>query len=197
MLPRPRPSTSDWTNVVTRLDVHADVRAEEVLVGGELGAGALDGDLPGAQHVAAVGDLERPQGVLLDDEDRAAPLAELDEQVEDGVDQHRREAERRLVEQHEARLAHQRPGDGELLGLAAGQVAGGGVPPAGEHVEAGAGLVEPAAAFAPARTVTPASWRFSPTVRSRKIRRCSGTRASPAPHERRRLGAGDVRRRRA
>ena len=30
------------------------------------------------------------------------------------------------------------------------------------------------------RAVTPASWRFSPTVRSRKIRRCSGTRAIPA-----------------
>ena len=112
-----------------------DVRAEEVLVGGQLGAGTLVGDPPGAEDVAAVGDLERPQGVLLDDEDRAAPLAQLDEQVEDGVDHHRGEAERRLVEEHEARLAHQRPGDGELLGLAARQVAGGGVPPAVEHVE--------------------------------------------------------------
>ena len=52
--------------------------AEEVLVGGELGAGALEGDAAGAQQVAAVGDLEGPPGVLLDDEDRAAPAAEVD-----------------------------------------------------------------------------------------------------------------------
>ena len=88
------------------------------------GPGALDGDPPGAQHVAAVGDLEGPPGVLLDDEHRAALRAQLDEQVEHDVDHDRRQPERRLVEQHEPRVAHQRPGHGELLGLAARQVAG-------------------------------------------------------------------------
>ena len=161
-------------------------------MGGELGAGALGGDPPGAQHIATVGDLERAQGVLLDDEDGAALLAQLDEQVEDRVDHHRGEAERRLVEQDEAGVAHQRPGDGELLGLAAREVAGGGVPPAVEDVEAGAGLVEAAAAFSRSRgdagelqVLTDGEVAEDPPV--------LGHEGEPGPHERRRLGARDVR----
>ena len=87
-------------------------------------------------------------------------------------------------------IGHQGPGDGELLGLAARQVAGRRRPAVGEHGEAVPRLVEAAAAVGTGVAVTPASCRFSPTVRSRKIRRCSGTSASPA--RTRRAGSAPV-----
>ena len=46
------------------------------------------------------------------------------DQVEDRLDDLRREAERGLVEQQELRLGHERAGDGEHLLLAARQRAG-------------------------------------------------------------------------
>ena len=51
-------------------------------------------------------------------------LAQLRERLEDEVDHDRREAERRLVEQQQARPAEQRAGDRELLLLAAREPAG-------------------------------------------------------------------------
>ena len=107
VLPRPMPSTSVWSS--SRHARPADEVTEQVLVRGQLRARAFDGDPPGAQHVAAVGDLQRPPGVLLDDEHRAAARAQLDEEVEHDVDHDRRQPERRLVEQDDLRVRHQRP----------------------------------------------------------------------------------------
>ena len=72
------------------------------------------------EHVATVGDVERHQGVLLDEQDRRALLVDLDDDLEDLLDEDRREPHRRLVEQEQVRLRHQRPPDRAHLLLAAG-----------------------------------------------------------------------------
>ena len=60
-------------------------------------------------------------GVLLDQKHRhAVALVEVADDLEDLLDDERREAERWLVEQEQARAAHQGAGDGEHLLLAAG-----------------------------------------------------------------------------
>ena len=70
-------------------------------------------------------DAERDVGVLLDQQDRGAFLAidALDD-LEDLSLEHRAQAERRLVEQHQPGIGHQRPSDDQHLLLATGQVAG-------------------------------------------------------------------------
>ena len=57
------------------------------------------------------------------------PCVQASDQLEDLRDQLRREAERGLVQHQEPRVRHQRPGDRELLLLAAGQRAGRLAPP--------------------------------------------------------------------
>ena len=57
----------------------------------------------GAEDVGAVGELDCARGVLLDEQDRHALLAQLLERVEDDVDHDRREPERRLVEEQQPR----------------------------------------------------------------------------------------------
>src|SRR5439155_12143035 len=68
--------------------------------------------------VGAVGDLDRPCGVLLDEEDRDAFLLQLLEDLEDPVDDERRKAQRRLVEEEQFRAGEQSAGNRELLLLA-------------------------------------------------------------------------------
>ena len=68
-----------------------------------------------------MGDLERPHGVLLHQEDRRAGRVDLQDGLEDRVDEDRREPERWLVEHEELRAAHHRPADGEHLLLSSGQ----------------------------------------------------------------------------
>ena len=72
------------------------------------------------QHVAAVGQLQRLIGVLLDEEDSHSLLAQLFDGIEDLLNDNRRQAERRLIQQQQARLAHQRAPDSQHLLLAAG-----------------------------------------------------------------------------
>ena len=74
---------------------------------------------PAAEDVGTVGELDRPGGVLLDEQDRDAFGAQLLERVEDDVDHDRREPERRLVEEKQPRAREQCTGDRELLLLAA------------------------------------------------------------------------------
>ena len=72
--------------------------------------------------VAAVRELERVEGVLLDQEHGEPVLrVELADGVEDLPHDQRREAERRLVEQQQPRPRHQRAGDRQHLLLAARQ----------------------------------------------------------------------------
>src|SRR5262245_57935396 len=96
------------------------VRAAYVVVVGELVGGTGDRDRPRLEDVAAAGDPERECGVLLDDQHREPVVAvEVAEHPEQFLRDDGREAERRLVEQHEARPAHERTRDGEHLLFAA------------------------------------------------------------------------------
>ena len=68
---------------------------------------------------------QREADVLLDQQHRqVAALGERDDRVLDLGDDVRLDALGRLVEDQQPRLGDQRPGDGELLALAAGQQAG-------------------------------------------------------------------------
>ena len=81
-------------------------------------------DAAGFEHIAAVGDGQRQRGHLVDQQDGHAVVAQFGEHVEQFVDHRRRQAERRLVEQQDARLRHQAAGDGQHLLLAAGEKPG-------------------------------------------------------------------------
>ena len=87
---------------------------------------------PGREDVAAVGDRQRDVRVLLDDEHRDTRVVHLLDDLEAALDEHRREAHRRLVHQQQLRLRHQRAAHRDHLLLAARQRAG----------ELGAPLVE-------------------------------------------------------
>src|SRR5438034_10915315 len=71
-----------------------------------------------------VGDVERHVRVLLDDEHGRAGGADLADDTEDLLDQHRCEAKGWLVEHKQAWPGHEGPSDGEHLLLAAAQRSG-------------------------------------------------------------------------
>ena len=78
-------------------------------------------DLAVRHQVGAVGERDGALGALLDQQHRDAALADLGERREDDVDDLRREAERRLVEQQDIGPGDERARDRELLLLAAGE----------------------------------------------------------------------------
>src|SRR5256885_7212609 len=78
----------------------------------------------GLQDIRMVGDVERHVRVLLDEEHGRAGGADLADDTEDLLDQHRREAKGWLVEHKQARPSHERPSDCEHLLLAAAQRSG-------------------------------------------------------------------------
>ena len=83
-------------------------------------AGPVTRDGAGFEDIAALRDREREARVLLDDEHRQAVLAvQVAEDLEQLLRDDRCEAERRFVEQHQPRAAHQRARDREHLLLAA------------------------------------------------------------------------------
>jgi hypothetical protein len=91
-------------------------------VGQQLGSGAAEHDPPGLHHIAAMSQPQRMMGVLLDEEHgHVLPLVDLADDAEDLLDDQRRQAERRLVEQQEAGPAHQCARDRQHLLLAARQ----------------------------------------------------------------------------
>ena len=74
------------------------------------------------EHDRPLGEFERDARMLLDQEERQLVFAlQAVEALQDGIDDHRRQALERLVHQQQARIAHQRPGDAQHLLLAAGQ----------------------------------------------------------------------------
>ena len=81
-------------------------------------------DLARLEHVAAVRDRQRDRGVLLDHEHGRPLLVDLDDDLEDPVDQDRRESHRRLVEQQQPGPRHQGAADRAHLLLAARERAG-------------------------------------------------------------------------
>ena len=80
-----------------------------------------ENDVPRLHHVAAVGRVEGHQRVLLDEEDGRSLVVDLTDDLEDLLDEDRREAHRGLVEHQELRLRHQRAADRAHLLLTAGE----------------------------------------------------------------------------
>ena len=117
--------------------------------------------------------------VLLDQQDGHALRADRSEQRIDLIDHHRGEAERRLVEHEKPRPRQQRPGDGELLLLAAGKLPGRLTPPLREDRKLAKKRSRSAATARLSRRTVAPSRRFSITVRLAKMCRPSGTSAMP------------------
>src|SRR5690625_4047287 len=86
-------------------------------------------------HIAPIGDRQSLLGVLLDHEDADTRLVHLLYDLEDLVDENRREARSRLVQQQELRLQHECPTHGDHLALTAGEGAGRLPPPAAQGRE--------------------------------------------------------------
>src|SRR6185295_6355928 len=101
--------------------VLAEVGLPDRLVLDQVARGPGQDHVARLEHVAAVGDRQRLEGVLLDQQDRRALLVDLLDRREHLLDEDRREAERGLVEQQQSRLGHERPPDRKHLLLAAGQ----------------------------------------------------------------------------
>src|SRR5262245_55146641 len=89
------------------------------LVLAELAGGTVVPDLPLLEHVHAVGEIEREPDVLLGEQDRQPMGFELPDLLLQVLDDERREPLRRLVEQKQLRITHQRARDREHLLLAA------------------------------------------------------------------------------
>src|SRR5579862_2119939 len=103
-----------------------DVGLPHAVVRQQLGAGAAEHDAAGLEDVAAMREREGLRHVLLDQHDREAGLAvESLDHAEHLVHDHRRQAERGLVEEDELRLAHEAAADREHLLLAPRERAGG------------------------------------------------------------------------
>ena len=83
-------------------------------------AGPSRRDPAGLEHVAAARRVERHQRVLLDEQDRRPLLVDLPHDLEDPLDEDRRQPHRGLVEQQQLRPRHQRAADRAHLLLAAG-----------------------------------------------------------------------------
>src|SRR5512133_3659176 len=101
--PAASPITICWASCVqskaSSIGSVPEVGAADGLVAPEFGAGALDGNPADLEHVRARGGVEGEGRVLLDDEHREPfALVQLAHDPEDLADDHRRQAERRLVE---------------------------------------------------------------------------------------------------
>ena len=127
-------------------------------------SGVLD-DPPLVHEDDAVGDLAREAHLVRDDDHRHAVLRQPDHDVEHLVDHLGVERRGRLVEQHGDRIHGQRPGDGDALLLAAGEIARMllGVIDEADAVEQFAGA-RTAAGLLRFRTLTWARQMFSVTV---------------------------------
>src|SRR5437762_2796400 len=98
---------------------HLELLPANGVVGGKLGRGAFEHDAPVAHHVDAMGDLQRDGQLLLDEQDRHAPSRDLAQEPPDLHHKHGRQSLRRLVDDDEIRIAHERPAHGQHLLLAA------------------------------------------------------------------------------
>jgi len=113
--------------------VQPEVGGQDARVGGERRAGSRRDQPAGLEDVAAGGERERSPRSLLDEEDRDAAVVDPPGHTEGLALQHRRQTERRLVEQQEPGSAHESAADGEHLLLAARECPGELEPPFVEH----------------------------------------------------------------
>ena len=93
-------------------------------------------DRPRLEHVAVIRDRQGLVGVLLHEQHRGAALVDGPDDGEDLLDEHGRQPQRRLVEQHQDWLGHEAPADGQHLLLAAAQRPGQLRPPLGQDRKA-------------------------------------------------------------
>src|SRR5919198_4916224 len=93
----------------------AEVRLADLLVGEQARGVVLEDDPAGLDHVAAVGQAQGLGRVLLHQQDGGALLVDLPDGVEDALDHDRGQPHRRLVEQQQLRLGHQRAADRQHL----------------------------------------------------------------------------------
>src|SRR4029077_7839578 len=77
--------------------------------------------LAGLEDVAAARHPQPPHRVLLDEQDRRALLVDLQDRLEDPLDEDRGKPHRRLVQQEQPRMRHERTADRDHLLLAAGE----------------------------------------------------------------------------
>src|SRR5229473_7243030 len=132
MPPLAMPLTTCWTNSCTCLITQ--IGTADGLVASELRAGAMHRDSADLEHVRLGRDLEREAGVLLDEQDSdVVGLVDGANDLEDGAHYNRREAKRRFIEQHQARLHQQRPADRKHLLLSAGERACGELAALAQH----------------------------------------------------------------
>src|SRR5690606_6818737 len=101
---RPRPVATALPSAFSSV---AQVGATDTVVVGDLSGGSAQDQPAGFHDEGVVGHLERERGVLLDDEYADAVHGpDLLHDLENLLDDQRREADRRLVEQQEPRTGH-------------------------------------------------------------------------------------------
>src|SRR6266545_6524767 len=99
-----------------------EVRLADAFVLAQLCARTLQRDPPDLEQVGAIRYVERGVRVLLDDEHcQPLLLVQAANELEELLDDERREAERRFVQQEQPRLRQARPREREHLLLAAGE----------------------------------------------------------------------------
>src|SRR5689334_16244327 len=115
---------ADWQETRAAESLSAQECALHVRIGEQLVARAGEDDLALLEDVAAVGDAQRLMQILLHQQHADAAFVDRLDQLEHFLRDERHQAERRLVEDDQARLGHQAAGNGEHLLLAATHRAG-------------------------------------------------------------------------
>ena len=103
------------------LAAFAQVGAFDFRVMRQVGGGAFQGDFACLHDIGAVGDLESGDGVLFHQQHGEAQVLHFQDFGKDFLDQQRRQAHGRLVQQQQTGAAHQGAGEGQHLLLAAGE----------------------------------------------------------------------------
>src|SRR2546426_7152862 len=107
MPPVASPETTCWTKI--SIGSVSEVRASDGVVPAELGRRPRHDDAARLEEVGVIGEVERRRDVLLDEQDAHALLAvDGAHDAEDLAGDERRESERGLVEEEQARPEHER-----------------------------------------------------------------------------------------
>src|SRR5690606_7282884 len=102
--------------------LHAQVALQDLGIGPKLAGRPLVRDMAVVEDVGTAREREAGGDVLLDQHDGLALLRQLAAGPHQVLDDHRRQSLEGFVEQDDLRIAHQRPGDGEHLLLAPGEI---------------------------------------------------------------------------
>ena len=106
-----------------RPEIHAfaEIVLPRLVIGEDLVGRSVAEDLPAANHVAAVGYLQRLAHLVIGNQNGNAPLAELANNLLDATDGDRIDAGKRFVEENDLRIGNQAAGDFQSPSFAAGQ----------------------------------------------------------------------------